>query len=319
MHKPFTWKKLGRIFNPEDYNNRFFLKEFAQAPCAILFDGFVRVYFSCRPEKDTNGSYVSYTAFADFEKNNLFNVIRVSESPILQLGSLGTFDEFGTYPVSVVKHDDKLIAYYGGWTRCYSVPFNVSIGMAISENNGETFTKVGPGPILSFSKDEPFILSGPKIRYFNNKFYLFYIAGKKWILDNGKPEPVYRIRLATSEDGYTWHKLERDIIDVKLEEDEAQASPDVFFMNGIYHMVFCYRRSKDYRNAEGGYRMGYAYSLDLLNWTREDSYCGMDVSKEGWDSESISYPHIFSIEQNTYMLYLGNQVGKYGFGLAQMA
>ena len=59
-----------------------------------------------------------------------------------------------------------IFAYYGGWTRCESVPFNVAIGLGVSSDNGETFDKLGDGPILSYSLDEPFILSGPKIRKF---------------------------------------------------------------------------------------------------------------------------------------------------------
>lgn len=312
----FKWKKLGPVFNPSDIKDRFFLKEFAQAPATIIFDDFVRVYFSCRPNPDQNGQYVSYSAYVDLDRDNLFNVIRVSERPILELGRLGTFDEFGIYPVSVIKHGNEYRAYYGGWTRCESVPFNVAIGMGISKDGGEYFEKMGEGPVLSYSPDEPFVISGPKIRFFNNKWYLFYIAGSKWVIDNGKPEPVYKIRMATSDDGISWKKYNKDLIPVKVEENEAQASPDVFFYNGKYHMFFCYRYSTSYRSKEKGYRIGYATSIDLENWQRCDENAGIDISEDGWDSEMISYPHVFTLEGSVYMFYLGNQVGRYGFGLA---
>lgn len=314
----FVWKKEGRVFNPVEIKDRAWLKEFAQAPAVLVFDDFVRVYFSCRPPADENGQYVSYSAFVDLNRKNLFEIIKVSETPILKLGELGTFDEFGTYPVSVIRHEDKIRAYYAGWTRCESVPFNVAIGYAESNNNGESFEKLGDGPILSYSLDEPFILSGPKIRRFNDQWYLFYIAGKKWILDNGKPEPVYKIRMATSPDGLNWTKLDRDLIETKVEENEAQASPDVFFYEGKYHMFFCYRYSANYRGKNNGYRIGYASSTDLINWTRDDSKAGIDVSEEGWDSEMISYPHVFELDGSVYMFYLGNSVGKYGFGMAKL-
>jgi hypothetical protein len=32
----------------------------------------------------------------------------------------------------------------------------------------------------------------------------------------------------------------------------------------------------------------------------------------------ISYPHILRIDGGTYMFYLGNQVGREGFGLARL-
>jgi hypothetical protein len=190
--------------------------------------------------------------------------------------------------------------------------------MGISNDDGKTFNKPGTGPVLSYSVDEPFILSGPKIRRFNDLWYLFYIAGKKWILDNGKPEPVYTIRMATSTDGLNWVKENKDLISFKVEENEAQASPDVFFYQGKYHMFFCYRHSTGYRGKENGYRIGYAVSTDLTNWQRDDTKAGIDVSEEGWDSEMISYPHVFELDNEMYMFYLGNQVGKYGFGLAKL-
>lgn len=313
----FKWKKLGRIFNPQEIENISWLREFAQAPSVLIFDKFVRVYFSCRPTPDSNGQYVSYSAFVDLNRDNLFERVNISTEPILKLGELGTFDEFGTYPASVIRNGNDVFVYYGGWTRCESVPFNVAIGLGKSDDNGRTFKKPGMGPVLSYTFDEPFVLSGPKIRRFNNKWYLWYIAGKKWILDNGKPEPVYKIRMATSDDGINWIKLNRDIIESRIEENEAQASPDVFFYEGKYHMFFCYRYSSNYRGKENGYRIGYASSDDLLNWKRDDSKAGIDISESGWDSEMVSYPHVFELDKNIYMLYLGNQVGRFGFGLAK--
>ena len=206
------------------------------------------------------------------------------------------FDEFGTYPVSVIRHGDEVRAYYAGWTRCESVPFNVAIGLAISKNNGETFTKLGNGPVLSYSPDEPFVISGPKIRYFNNTWYLWYIAGSKWKMVEGRPEPIYKIRMAQSVDGIHWEKINKNLIENRIEDDEAQASPDVFYANGLYHMFFCYRYSSHFRGKEKGYRIGYASSINLIDWKRDDSKAGIDISEEGWDSEMISYPHVFQLK-----------------------
>ena len=294
------------------------MKEFSQAPAVLIFDQFVRVYFSCRPPADENGQYVSYSGYVDLDRFDLFKILDVSNHPILHLGGLGEFDEFGTYPVSVARSGSEVRAYYGGWTRCESVPFNVAIGFATSHDEGKTFTKYGNGPVLSYTPDEPFVLSGPKIRYFNNTWCLFYIAGKKWKLVDGKAEPVYKIRMATSQDGIHWTKIGKDLVESRIEEDEAQASPDVCFYNGKYHMFFCYRYSSHYRGKEYGYRIGYASSEDLIRWVRDDSKAGIGVSEEGWDSEMISYPHVFELDGNMYMAYLGNQVGKHGFGLARL-
>src|SRR4029079_2280701 len=100
----FRWNKLGKVFTPQEVQGRNWLKEFAQAPATLTFEDFVRVYFSCRPSADANGQYVSYSAYVDLDRADLFKVLRVAEQPILPLGGLGEFDEFGTYPVSVIRH-----------------------------------------------------------------------------------------------------------------------------------------------------------------------------------------------------------------------
>jgi len=314
----FKWKKLGLLFKPQEVVGREWLKEFAQAPSVLVFDDFVRVYFSCRPLPDKQGQYVSYSAYVDLNREDLFDIVGIADSPILGLGELGTFDEFGTYPVSVIRDGKSVIAYYGGWTRCESIPFTVSIGAAISNNEGVSFSKLGKGPLLTSNLDDPFVLSGPKIRRYNGIWYLWYVAGTEWLENSGKPEAVYKIRMASSSDGLNWQRDGRNIIDNRLEENECQASPDVFFHNNKYHMFFCYKYSLDFRNNDRGYRIGYASSDDLINWVRDDQKAGIDISDEGWDDQSITYPHLFELDGDIYMLYLGNQVGRYGFGLAKL-
>src|SRR5450432_722770 len=127
------------------------MAEFAQAPAALVLDDVVRVYFSCRPPRDEHGQYISYSAWVDLDRRDLRRVVRVAEQPILSLGDLGAFDEFGTYPVSVIPVGDQVWAYYGGWTRCETVPYDVAIGLAISTDGGVTFARHGRGPLLSRS------------------------------------------------------------------------------------------------------------------------------------------------------------------------
>jgi hypothetical protein len=312
----FIWRKLGRVFDPGAVAGRPWLHAFAQAPASLQRDGALRMYFSCRPPADAEGQFVSYSAWVDLDPANPMRVLRMADAPILTLGELGTFDEFGTYPVSVIPHEDEVWAYYGGWTRCRSVPFNVAIGLAVSRDGGSSFERRGAGPVIGYSPDEPFVMSGPKIRRFGDLYYMFYIAGRSWKMADGRAEPVYRIRMATSPDGLHWNKHGRDLIPLRLEADEAQASPDVHFFGGRYHMFFCYRYSTGYRGHERGYRIGYAHSTDLLQWQRDDDRAGLQPSETGWDSEMVSYPHVFMSNGETYMAYLGNGVGREGFGLA---
>ncbi len=314
----YHWKKLGRPFIPQDVQDRPWLAEFAQAPATLILQDRVRVYFSCRPRPDERGQYTSFSAYVDLDRSNLMQVLDFAEQPILALGDTGCFDEFGTYPVTVVPEGDTHVAYYAGWTRCESVPFNVAIGRAVSTDGGRTFQKSGPGPVLAYTPDEPFVISGPKIRRFNGQWWLYYIAGRKWKIVDGRAEPVYKIRMAVSDDGLHWERQHRDLIESRVEADEAQASPDVIFSGGRYHMFFCYRHSENYRGRQGGYRIGYAHSADGLHWTRDDDRAGLHISDSGFDDEMVAYPHVFELDGRTYMAYLGNGVGRHGFGIAEL-
>jgi predicted GH43/DUF377 family glycosyl hydrolase len=247
----------------------------------------------------------------------LSNIVNISVNPVFELGKLGTFDEFGTYPMSVIRHESEVWAYYAGWTRCESVPFNVAIGFGRSLDNGVSFQKLGDGPLLEYSPDEPFTMSGPKVRFFKGKYFLFYIAGDAWVLKDGKPEISHKIRMATSDDGMQWNKHHKNLIPDNWGENESQASPDVFYAHGKYHMFFCGWVPRDFRQTRFR-KIGYAWSSDLVKWTRDDSVVGIDVSENGFDNEMVAYPHVFELDGNIYMLYLGNQVGRFGFGLAQL-
>ena len=314
----FKWIKLGKVFDPRDLKVKSWMHEFAQSPSVIIADSYARVFFCSRPAPGADGQYTSHISYIDLDRDNLRQVRRVCARPVLMLGNHGAFDEFGTYPVSVIRDGTTLRAYYAGWTRCESVPFNAAIGLAISHDGGESFERLGDGPVLAHSPDEPFLLGSPRIRRFGQRWQLWYVAGKEWLMEGGKPEPVYKIRMASSADGIEWVKHGQNLIADKLGSHECQACPDVTYRNGRYHMFFSYRDIRNYKSREGGYRIGYAFSEDMVNWHRHDELVDIGLSETGWDSEMVNYPHVFELDDKTYMFYQGNGMGRTGFGLARL-
>jgi hypothetical protein len=131
------------------------------------------------------------------------------------------------------------------------------------------------------------------------------------------PERVYKIGHATSANGVEWQKEGRQLVADKLGPSECQALPTVLHVDGRHHMFFCYRRQFGFRtDREGSYRIGYAFSDDLTNWTRDDARAGIDVSPGSWDSDMQCYPNVFECDGNIYLLYNGNEFGRRGFGVA---
>jgi predicted GH43/DUF377 family glycosyl hydrolase len=319
MKEIYSWEKLGKLFDTQTFPDVWWLKEYTQSPSVVVFDTFVRVYFCSRTLPDSTGRYNSYVGYIDLDKNNLFNITGVSKEPLLALGEIGAFDEYGIYPASAIRVGNEIRIYFGGITRCETVPFNAAIGGAIS-SDGTNFTKMGPGPVVSYTLDEPFVIGSPKIRYFNNTWYLWYAAGCKWNKTEKGTQPVYKIRCAVSQDGINWTKQNVNVLDSVLEEDECQASADVIFRNGKFHMFFSYRYNYGFMEKGRGYRTGYAVSTDLQNWERQDEKAGFFPSAgDGWDSESVSYSHLFELNGEIYSLYQGNYIGKEGIGIAKLA
>ena len=316
----FKWKKLGQVFDLTKLSTFDWMQEQAQNPYVVDMNGFLRVYFNCRAKRDKEGKSTSFAGFVDLDRNNFFNILKISSKPILQLGSKGSFDEFGVMAGVVLPVEDEYYLYYCGWTRMVSVPYNWAIGLAKSSDGGVTFTRFGKGPIIGATNNEPFLHAGSSsIIKINDVFHLWYTSGIKWVETEtkSKSESVYQIMHATSNDGINWNREGIPIIEAVL-EDEAQASPSIISINSRWHMVFSYRYSVNFRNKARGYRVGYAWSDDLKIWHRNDSIINFDISESGWDSEMICYPHICKIDDKIYLFYCGNDFGREGFGIAEL-
>lgn len=312
------FKKLGRIFNPVEHELSNDCIEFAQSPQTVVFDDFVRIYFSTR-KKEGSGKYLSHISFLDMDKE-FKKIIKVSDKTVIELGSLGSFDEHGIFPINPLKVDNKIVAYTCGWSRRVSVSVETSVGYAVSEDNGLTFKKNGNGSIMSSSLHEPFLVGDAFVQKYDGTFHMWYIYGVRWTHQQDEsPARVYKIAYAGSDDGINWKRDGRQIISDKLNADECQALPTVVYHNEKYHMYFCYREATGFRKTiRRGYRIGYAFSNDMINWTRDDENAGIDVSPEGWDSEMMCYPHVFKCNDTVYLLYNGNEFGRFGFGLAEL-
>jgi hypothetical protein len=315
------WIKHGKIFDPTEHTLPNGCVQFAQSPQALVCDDFVRIYFSTRAV-DANGKFLSYIAFVDMQKN-LRDIISVSSQPVIPLGGLGCFDEHGIFPMSVTRYDNAVYGYICGWNRRVSVSVDTAIGLAISRDGGLTFQRVGDGPVLAASLHEPCLVGDGFVKIIRGVFHMWYIFGSGWrqYAPNTAPDRTYKIGHATSKNGIEWVKEEaRRIIPDRLGSDESQALPTVVDIDGRYHMLFCYRESFDFRKAKGrGYRIGHAWSDDLANWARDDDHPLLEGTQAEWDSDMQCYPHVFTCNGKVYLLYNGNEFGRYGFGLAELS
>lgn len=311
----FNWHKKGKIFTPDGKYP--WMYSHAQCPYPVDFGDFIRVYF-CTREKYENGMSKAYGGFVDIDKNDLSKIIYISEEPIMQLGELGEFDEFGSMPGSVIKHNGEYYLYYCGWTRAVSTPYKWEIGLAKSLD-GVTFKKVGKGPLIGDTMNEPYLHACPIVyKLAENDWHMFYLSGVRWLEEDQKVESQYVLVHAISKDGMNWERDNTPCLKERVEY-ESQTSAAVVEMDHIYHMFFSYRCGLNFRTAEGrGYQIGYATSKDLFHWERLDQNAGIALSESGWDSKMIAYPHVTKIHDKYVMFYCGNDFGRDGFGYAEL-
>lgn len=300
----------GRIFTPQDYG-----MEYCKSPQAIVFEEYVRIYFSyCVPD---GTKLISRVGYADYDKG-FSKVLKVSKD-VISDGTLGTFDEHGIFPFSPFRDGDKIKAITSGWTRRQSVSTDASLGLAISEDGGATFKRFGDGPVMAATLKEPFLIAdGFVVKTGRQGFLMYYIFGTDWSDYDGadQPERTYKIAIAQSDNLLDWKRDGKQVIESNF-EGEAQALPSVIFRNGMWHMVFCYRHTVGFRNDSSHmYRIGYACSKDMWNWERDDSK--IKIPPQDWCNEMQCYPNLFEMDGELYLLYNGNNFAKEGFGLMKL-
>lgn len=307
-----NWEKKGLIFNVENYKNEYIYSHASIPYAHHVSKDLFRIYFSSRNE---NGKSLPYFIEAVIKKSKI-EIVGQPVGPLLSFGPLGTFDDSGIMPSCMTSINGKLYMYYIGWNPQITVSYRLSIGLAISLDNGLTFKKYSLGPICDRNIMEPYFNTAPYVLKEESIWKMWYISCTKWQIINNYPEPSYHVKYAESQDGINWNQLGIVCIDYD-EKAEAIGRPCVFKDYDIYKMYFSYRTINKYRiSKEHGYKIGYAESIDGINWKKKYEKTGIKLSANGWDSMMMEYCHIFIHNDQEFMIYNGNDFGKEGFGYA---
>lgn len=290
------WRNCGQIIN----------NHWAQVPTVLKLRDRWRIYYANR---DTSNR--SYICYVDVEIGNPKKIIEHKSESLLKFGKLGSFDQSGQMPTCVLQKDNLIYLYYIGWAQRKDVPYSNSIGLAISENGGQTFVKKFEGPVLNCSKDDPFFCGTINVLRENNDVWNgWYLSCTDWLEINKSIEPRYLIKYAKSIDGITWQPQNEAVRYKSTMESICGAS--VLKQNNIYKMWYCYRNLVDYRGGAGSYKIGYAESKDCQNWNRKDNKVYLYLQE--WCSNMQCYPCVIENENKLYMFINGNNFGNNGFG-----
>lgn len=305
------WEKKGHIFKPS--GQHYWSRSHAQVPFALkINEDKLRIFYSTRDEDSC-----SSVCFIDVDPGEPSKILYQHDRPVLSKGKQGAFDDAGTMPSWFLNHDGKLYLYYTGWNKSTSASYRLSIGLAVSEDDGITFSKMFQGPILDRNINDPVWVAQPCVRIENGLWKMWYLSCEKIEVIEEHPEPFYNVKYATSKDGVFWKRDNEVCIDFEFGKVDAIGRPCVYKEEGIYKMLHSNRRALNYRtDRNASYSIGYSESQDGIHWNRLDSLVGISQSESGWDSEMNEYCTTYTHKGRRYLIYNGNGFGASGFGYA---
>jgi hypothetical protein len=302
----FNWEKKGIIFDGslvpfKDFKSRTMLPK-----ATYLKKNITRIFYSF-----INNQNNANCSFFDFDIKK-FKISNISKNKTLKLGKPGLFDDSGTLISAITHQKNKFYLFYNGYKQTIVTPYSLNVGLATS-SNAYRFNKVSLSPVLERNKNDPYFITGPYILYDNAKFHCWYTSGMEWKNFGGKFESQYCIKYATSKNCIDWNYSNKICLSKK---NQAIAAPSIFKFGNMYHMVFCYRSLKNFRNGSGSYKIGYAYSKNKTDWIRNDKYLKYpEVKNDEWNSNMQCYPNIIVNGNKVLMFHNGNGFGETGISL----
>jgi hypothetical protein len=265
-----------------------------------------------------------------------------SATPVLDVGSAGTWDAGAVETPAVVYFNGKYHMFWTGYKYSHYDIANFStsyfrIGQATSDD-GITFTRDASNPIVAPSGTDAdasndwyaFIVGEPGPVVFNGKIYLYFTAvgaDTGADLDMGAGASLQVIGLVTSSDGSTWSvpvrvvRPDQSIYPRKPDIDgnywAGYSTPNAIVLNGEMHLIF----DVAHQSSGGDWlqlRLHHARSADGINgWTGDTSPI-RSISDFAWTAREIRSPDAFLDGDVLRLYFAGDSLGstnKWGIGM----
>jgi hypothetical protein len=307
-----NWLRRGLLIPPGDGQLGF---THASHPCIMnMADDHFLLIFSMRDHLKRSHIFVKH-CMVDGDKITAFG----SAIQVLSPGRIGTFDSEGLLVCCPVELENgKTYLYYSGWNNLSHGLWLCDTGLALVDKRNLGFSRFSEGPVMGRDRHNPFFAAATSVLQEKGLFRAWYNSGVDWIAqEDGAFKPKYGIHYAESSDGIDWDYFPNLVIPFKDAYEHSFGRPTVAYWDSCYHMWFSCRGA----NHNPEYKIGYAASLDGLNWERNDSLSGLGNSSDTshFDSIAQAYPYVFEHKGVRFLLYCGNSYGSTGFGYAIQA
>ena len=295
------WKKLGRIFDPNQIARCEEMISHASTPSPLIIgDNEVRIFYSSR---DTfNRSSVS---FFDLEISTL-KILYAHDKPILRFGEEDTFFSDGISLGNVFNWNGEKYIAFMGWKVPQGKHWFGQLGL-LRVNNKNQLNFVLNSPVFPINKEDSISISYPWVCHKEStELTYWYGTTKTW--EGPNSDMIHLLKKGSTNNLLNWESG-NTVLTFDLKEFQAFSSPTVLEFGDSEILFYSYR-------GQGlNYKIG---SAELTNQnpvaTKKDF--GISENLEDWESEMQCYPRVFKLLDRQYMLYNGNQYGKTGIGIA---
>src|SRR2546430_2601179 len=135
------WQKKGRLYAPDPNSDTMKLYGILPTPQLLPDRHAIRIFFSATGE-DRIGRIFSMVVDAEDPSR----IIDAPEQALLEPGKPGAFDDCGVNPCSVLRVGTRTFLYYIGYQRSVMSPYLIFTGLAISDDEGRSFSRLSNVP-----------------------------------------------------------------------------------------------------------------------------------------------------------------------------
>ena len=307
MTKRYKFKKQGLIFK-KDLGEGWW-KSHAMAPSAIFWKGSIRIFFGAWDENP-----VSRITYIDVDPIDPSNILRVKNSPILDIGDDGMFDDNGVFPAHASIMHGRIYLYYTGFQKGQKVAHYNFGGLAISDD-GDNFLRVSKAPILDRKDEGLLVRAGQSVIQSQGKYKSVYSIGNGFKYVGGKERPTYDVAYQESNSAVEFLSVGQKILSCDYTIEHGLGRPQIIEINDRT-FIFYTRRMLNMK-----YFIGCAVQNDSGEWVKNDDiFSEVKHSVDGFDSEMIYFPSVvFVPTTGKYLLfYNGNNFGEDGIGFLEL-
>ena len=226
------WSTTQHVFQPQ--GNRPWARHSATKPCVLMRnDSTPRVFAGFRDE-----SGVSRLGYVDLDPENPTRVIRVSQEPLLDVGKPGMFDDNGVVPAEVLRHAGRIYLYYEGYQLGVKVKFTSFSGLAVSDDDGDTFQRSNSVPVMDRVESESLIRVVGSVLVESDCWRTWYTAGSTFQQAHGDLRPCYDMRYLSSSTAYDYRRPGRIRLEPRPPFEYRLGRPHVRRLGKDYWMLF---------------------------------------------------------------------------------